>query len=174
MTEGGIRQFTPTSLKTLRGHFDGLDSSKHALKWDQLWAEGFAPWDRGLPNPGLVDVLAERKDLFGAPFSADGKRKKALVPGCGMGYDALLISAYGYDTYGLEVSDNALKGAKKFQTESREKEDYMAKDAEVGNGAVRYLAGDFFKDDFLNDVEGEGKFDILFDYTVGNSFKQNG
>lgn len=159
--------FTPDSLETLRSHFVDLDPSKHGSKWNQLWAEKFAPWDRGQPSPALDDVLAERKDLLGSRFIEGGKtRKKALVPGCGMGYDVLLLSAFGYDAYGLELSENALNGARKLHEESKGKEEYRVRDKIVGRGKVTYLSGDFFKHDFLKGVDGEGTFDIIYDYTV--------
>ena len=173
MAQPGSKNFTQFSLQTLRAHFQGLDSSLHGAKWDELWKEGFSPWDRGAPNPALIDVLAERKDLFGSAMFADGKRKKALVPGCGMGYDVLLLSAFGYDAYGLELSDNALKGAREVEEESGGKEEYLEKDLQVGKGRVRFLSGDFFKDGFLGDVEGEGKFDVIYDYTVRSILFKN-
>jgi SAM-dependent methyltransferase len=157
----------PEALATLRGHFLNLDSAQHGAKWDQLWAEDFAPWDRGLPNPALDDALAERRDLFGARVGAHGgARKKALVPGCGRGYDVLLLSAAGYDAYGLELSDTALQGARALERESGGMEEYRVRDAAVGRGRVTYLAGDFFQDDFREGVEGGGKFDLIYDYTV--------
>ncbi|TVY81828.1 putative thiol methyltransferase [Lachnellula suecica] len=161
----GIRTFTPSSLATLRGHFTGLDTSLHGSKWDQLWTENFAPWDRGVPNPALDEVLTERKDLLGSVKLEGGKRKKALVPGCGMGYDVLLLAAHGYDAYGLEISENALKGARKTEAGSAGKEEYAVRDKGVGKGKVTFLSGDYFKDDFVKEVEGDGKFDIIFDYT---------
>ena len=80
------------------------DSASDPRKWSELWDNGdFLPWDRGLHNPALEDLLIERKDLLGPGFveSANGakKLKKALVPGCGRGYDAV----------GLEVSQAAIK-----------------------------------------------------------------
>jgi len=162
--------FNPSSLATLQSHFADLESSKHGEKWDQLWADGFAPWDRGRPNPALDDVLAERRDLFGSCFVNESKiggmRKKALVPGCGIGYDVLLLSAWGYDAYGLELSETALKGARAMEEKSRKLNEYRVRDAAAGKGKVVYLTGDFFKNDFLGLVEGEGTFDVIYDYTV--------
>lgn len=44
---------------------------------------------------------------------------KALVPGCGKGYDVLLLSAFGYDATGLEISSKALEEARKVRFEKR-------------------------------------------------------
>jgi SAM-dependent methyltransferase len=147
----------------LRAHFENHDPASHGQKWDELWRENFAPWDNGLPNPAFVDILNEREDL--SYKKADGSRKKALVAGCGKGYDVLLLSAMGYDAYGLEISDTALQASKKFANENDGKGAYATKEG-VEKGRVTWLAGDFFKDEFLKEVEGEKKFDLFYDYTV--------
>jgi len=81
VTNHEIKTFTLSSLQALQAHSQGLDPSLHGAKWDELWTEEFSPWDRGAPNPALIDVLAKRKDLVGSATLVDGKRKKALVPG---------------------------------------------------------------------------------------------
>jgi hypothetical protein len=35
-----------------------------------------------------------------------------LISQCGQGYDVLLLSAFGYDAYGLDSSSAALDGAR--------------------------------------------------------------
>jgi SAM-dependent methyltransferase len=143
----------------VRAHFTGADLSAHASKWDDLWKEGFVPWDKGFPSPALVDFL--RGDLFPAKQG----RKKALVPGCGKGYDVLLLSSWGYDAYGLDVSEKALEGARQTQKEAEDQDIYKTKEG-VQKGSVIWLSGDFFKSEFLKDVEGEPNFDLIYDYTV--------
>lgn len=88
-----------------------------------------------------------------------------MVPGCGKGYDVLLLSAFGYDAYGLEISSNALEAARRTEKEMDGKGDYEMREG-VEKGRVTWLAGDFFADAFLKDVEGEGAFDLIYDYTV--------
>ena len=97
----------------LMSHFAD-DSAAKPDRWSALWDKGdFLPWDRGQPNPALIDVLADRQDLIGDRMkedaSGDKRRKKALVPGCGRGYDVLLLASFGYDAYGFEVSENRCK-----------------------------------------------------------------
>jgi hypothetical protein len=161
---------SPEPPSRLRQHFAGQDPAKHGQKWDELYREGFTPWDRGGPNPALVDLLTARKDLFGDVFVGDPvcgvRRKRALVPGCGRGYEVLLFSAFGYDAYGLEISESALVEARKTQGLVEGEELYKARDASVGKGSVSWLAGDFFKDEALKGLDGDGKFDLLYDYTV--------
>lgn len=152
----------PTDARArLRAHFTGADLAAHPSKWDDLWREGFAPWDKGFPNPALVDLLSERGDLFP---EKEG-RKKALVPGCGKGYDVLLLSSWGYDAFGLDVSEKALEGARQTEKDAEGQVIYKTKD-EVQKGSVTWLSGDFFKNEFLKDVDGEPNFDLIYDYTV--------
>lgn len=151
-------------------HFAG-DVAQHQDRWSNLWDQGdFLPWDRGAPNPALVDLLSDRQDLIG-PSTADNhtneqggrRRKKALVPGCGRGYDVLLLASFGYDAYGLEVSESAVKMARKEQETNGHK--YPASDASVGAGKVLFLKGDFFRDEWAKTIDEEATFDLIYDYT---------
>ena len=152
----------PTDARSqLSAHFSARDISAHPEGWDELWVNGYIPWDKGFPSPALVDLLEERKHLLPSKHG----RKKALVPGCGKGYDVLLLSAWGYDAYGLDFSTNALEGAKHVEKEFDGKGIYETKEGET-KGKVVWVAGDFFKDEFLNVVDGEPKFDLIYDYTV--------
>lgn len=157
------QQDKPTDARSrLKSHFEGQDFGAHGKKWDELWEEGFIPWDKGSPSPALIDLLSDRDDLF--PIKKG--RKKALVPGCGKGYDVLLLSAWGYDAYGLELSSKALESAKAVEKEKTRSGEYETKKG-VERGDVRWLSGDFFENDFLSQVgEGAETFDLIYDYTV--------
>ncbi|CAD6450104.1 2d253a80-84c3-4904-8f10-60554383f903 [Sclerotinia trifoliorum] len=148
----------------IKAQFEGHDTAQHGEKWDQLWKDKVTPWDNESPNPALIDILNEREDLVSK--KADGSRKKALVAGCGKGYDVLLLSAMGYDAYGLDISQTGLQGAKDTEKEKDGKGLYEPKDG-IEKGKVTWIAGDFFKDDFLTIVEGEKRFDLIYDYTFG-------
>ncbi|TVY52571.1 Thiocyanate methyltransferase, partial [Lachnellula suecica] len=101
----------PTDARArLLSHFTNVDTAQHPSKWDELWKDDFLPWDKGFPNPALVDLLDERQGLFSPPPVR--RKRKALVPGCGKGYDVLLLAAHGYDAYGLEYSTKALESAR--------------------------------------------------------------
>jgi len=148
----------PTSLSD---HFKGQNPSVHGQKWDELWDHEFTPWDRGFPSSALTDFLSERKEIL----PSKTQRKKALVAGCGRGYDVLLLSSWGFDAYGLDVSSKALEVAKGVQKEVDGEGVYETKEG-VEKGRVSWIAGDFFKEDFLEEVEGEPVFDFIYDYTV--------
>jgi methyl halide transferase len=153
----------------LVSHFHGHDASVHTNRWQALWEEAYTPWDRGQPSPALIELLEERKDLVGGCWTVDpalGKRRKrALVPGCGKGYDVLILSAFGYDAYGLDVSSAAMQAAEDHEKLMSSDDVYKARDL-GGKGKVHWITADFFKDDFLKDIGGDGTFDLLFDYTV--------
>lgn len=150
----------------LKEHFNAYSGDKYAQGWAKLWEDGsFLPWDRGRPSPALIDTLENHQGLIGRAV-LDGRRKKALVPGCGRGVDVLLLESFGYDAIGLEVSEDAVKAAKEYAKDSGS--EYPAKDKGAGKGSSKFVHGDFYKDDFLRDAglkEGE-RFDLIYDYTV--------
>lgn len=145
-----------------------IPESEHGKGWSKLWDEGdFLPWDRGIPNPALVDILEERQDLIGPPLIEENgkmRRKRALVPGCGRGYDVLLLASYGYDAYGLEISESAIQRCEDEKKENGGK--YTAKDEKIGSGKTKFIVGDFFSDSWMKEVDGAGKFELIYDYTV--------
>ncbi|MBO0812493.1 MAG: class I SAM-dependent methyltransferase [Microlunatus sp.] len=68
------------------------------------------PWDRELPNPLLIEWLANH------PLESAGQR--AIVVGCGLGNDAELIAARGFDTTAFDISPTALDLARRRYPES--------------------------------------------------------
>lgn len=158
----------------LRSHFIGHDASNYAQRWDSLWSEGtFLPWDRGHANPALIDTLTQRgHDLLPRPQDDNkgGKRARALVPGCGKGYDVALFAAHGYDAYGLEISEHAVKAAEKYLADPGEgplEGEYKVKGQTGGMGETKCVLADFFADAWLEQVGGLGQgFDIIYDNTV--------
>ena len=156
----------------LKSHFAG-DVAKHQSKWSDLWDKGdFLPWDRSMPNPALADTLTDRQELLGTCFveddSGNKRRKRALVPGCGKGYDVLLLASFGYDAFGLEVSETAVKRAYEEQNANGHK--YPVSNESSEAGAVKFIQGDFFGTDWMINIEGDGKVDLIYDYTVREPF----
>ncbi|KAF2435499.1 S-adenosyl-L-methionine-dependent methyltransferase [Tothia fuscella] len=157
----------PDDRERLRQHFLRENTPQ---RWDDLWKAGsFLPWDRKTPNPALIDVLETRKDLLGDPFinEKDGtkRKKKALVPGCGRGYDVYLLAAFGYDAYGLEGSKHAIEACEGLREELKTKDEYAVRDEKNGKGEVKFLFGDFFQGEWETNGAGAGDFDIVYDYT---------
>jgi methyl halide transferase len=156
-----------TDRERLRNHF-AVENTPN--RWDDLWSTGtWLPWDRGTPNPALIDVLTTKSELLGSALVTDenGKtrRKRALVPGCGKGYDIFLFAAFGYDAYGLEGSKHAVEACERFRGEAEEKEEYKIRNEEAGRGEVKFVLGDFFSKEWEKE-SGEEQFDVIYDYTV--------
>ncbi|TGZ78376.1 S-adenosyl-L-methionine-dependent methyltransferase [Ascodesmis nigricans] len=134
----------------LKTHFS-IPVEQHGDAWSSLWSTGtFLPWDRGLSNPALVDLL----DSPTAPFKLR-PGQTVLVPGCGRGYDVHLFATYGLEAEGLEIAPDAVRMAREWiETELKKRE------LPEGGKAVM-KEGDFYKRDW----EREGGYDYVFDYT---------
>lgn len=147
----------------LRQHFQNQPAEAHTGRWDAMWQQKVTPWDRSEPNPALIDALNEKSDILGS--STEGgdanRRKKALVPGCGRGYDVLLLASHGYDAYGLDVSQTAIDACRELNIHQGDDDTtYPVKDAQIGRGSRNFLLADFFQDD-LSSLTGGGSFDGL-------------
>jgi methyl halide transferase len=172
MSSDQVKKSVMEARARLQGHFQEYSGEKYGDGWEQLWAKGdFLPWDKGAPNPALIDTLIERQDLVGnALVAMDGKlrRKRALVPGCGRGVDVLLLKSFGYDAVGLEYSEAAVKACQIYEEEHGS--EYQLQEKALGEGTAQFVVGDFFKDNWLQEKAGiEGPFDLIYDYTVSIS-----
>jgi SAM-dependent methyltransferase len=155
----------------LQSTFHGSTLNDHGDKWDALWKESYTPWDRGGPSLALADLIREHPELF-PPHNRGARRKTALVPGCGRGYDVLLLSALGYDVIGLDYSAVAVREAATNEQRvlgGRDKELYDSFVGHEGRGAVSWKEGDFFEDSWVVLVS-RVHYDLIYDYTV--SFHQ--
>lgn len=98
------------------------------------------------------------------------------MPGCGKGYDVVMLALHGYDTYGLDVSEKAVEAARQYAaTELRDPSAYNFRDTSASNhllesatrGTATFLVGNFFEQKWEAHLapEGEQKFDFVYDYT---------
>ncbi|KAI1500803.1 S-adenosyl-L-methionine-dependent methyltransferase [Biscogniauxia marginata] len=147
--------------------FKDTTSSEYASRWNVCWGEERTPWDRGGPSWALYDLLKEKPELFS--FPDEGVRKTALVPGCGTGYDVLLLGAFGFDVCGLDISPKATAAAKKHAGEATAK-GFPYEPPDGGRrGVITWLTGNFLEDEWLGAVAAAvgvpAKFDLIFDYT---------
>ncbi|CAL2275576.1 unnamed protein product [Prunus armeniaca] len=105
--------------------------------WDKCWEQGLTPWDLGQPTP----VIAHLHRQGALP------KGRALVPGCGTGYDVVAIASPERHVTGLDISENAIKKAAELFSSIPE---------------ARYYS--FLKVDFFTWHPTE-LFDLIFDYT---------
>ncbi|KAL0341391.1 UNVERIFIED_CONTAM: putative thiol methyltransferase 2 [Sesamum radiatum] len=105
--------------------------------WDKCWEDGLTPWDLGSPTPVLVHL----NDTGSLP------KGRALVPGCGSGYDVVAIASAEHHVVGVDLSDNAIKRATELSSRSPNAEHFT-----------------FLKTDFFTWCPTQ-LFDLIFDYT---------
>lgn len=151
----------------LASEFENRTPDDHGEGWSKLWNEGYVPWDRGQASPALVDLLEGKADMLNG-FNADGSRKKALVPGCGRGYDVILLALHGYDAYGLDLAPKAVEEAKQLAAKdlSNPPPEYFGgkyNKPSGGIGSVTFIEGDFFTNTWQGVAASQ--FDLIYDYT---------
>jgi methyl halide transferase len=105
--------------------------------WENRYQTKDMPWEKGEPSPGLVDFLAEHREL---------PRNKVCIPGCGTGHDVREWAKAGFHAYGFDIAPSAIEL-------SREKT------AAAGLNATFQL-GNFLQD------EPPFQFDWIFEHTL--------
>ncbi|RHY68587.1 hypothetical protein DYB34_008831 [Aphanomyces astaci] len=93
-------------VKLLRRHF----FDKVGRDWEKAWTQQVTPWELQGVNPSFVEGLALLPPSTNDPQV--GGRRKALVPGCGSGFDLLHLHAQGWDATGLDISSTAIDVAR--------------------------------------------------------------
>lgn len=114
------------------------DRNGASMSWSDAWERGETPWDAGAPCPELERLVEEGALPEG----------RALVPGCGSGYDVFALAGEDCRAVGLDVAPGA---AERFESLR----------AELGVPAewVEFVVEDFF------DYQPESLFDVVWDYT---------
>jgi len=112
--------------------------------WDNAWKQDVTPWNAGKFQPPLKELITSQ--MVDLP-----RNGRALVPGCGRGYESVLIaSLLGLKTLGIDISPTAVQVANDIHANSL-----------VGSpGQVEFKVVDFFK----YTVSNEDRYDIIFDY----------
>lgn len=72
-----------------------------AERWGARYAAGDTPWDKGRAHPELV----ARLEAGDAELVPEGDGARALVAGCGRGYDALALARAGWRVTAVDVVD---------------------------------------------------------------------
>jgi len=123
-------------------------------RWAQIWDNGLAPgqaFDAKVSSPLLVKYIAEGKVPEG----------RALVPGCGRGYDVTVLSTPTRAVLGLDIAEKAVQAARERMAALPESECYK-------QNAV-FSTSSFFGLDAqpvpLPLDESSTQFDFIYDYT---------
>jgi SAM-dependent methyltransferase len=69
--------------------------------WEERFAAGDTPWDRGESSPQLAAWLS----------AGDLRPCRILVPGCGSGYEVADLALAGFEVTGLDYADAAIARA---------------------------------------------------------------
>lgn len=197
--------------------FRGMPPGLHNMMWDAIYIGENIHFDRGGCDhdelsstinvfrslltgraPRLYQLTSwvghglghegTRAALSQAPAtSSEGLKKKALVPGCGQGYDAVsLAKLHGYDVVGLDVSNQAislaedylrstntlLRGMREPKKKDWDDQQWAKRREQLPQLAeqtdkVRFILGDFLLDDWEIEA-GTDKFDLIYDYQVSD------
>ena len=67
--------------------------------WQERFATGEIPWDRGQANAQVARWIAE---------GALARGNRVIVPGCGQGWEVAALAAAGIDVIGIDYSSAAL------------------------------------------------------------------
>jgi methyl halide transferase len=109
------------------------------MSWEDAWRQGRTGWDAGASAPALIEHLQQREVRSG---------ERALVAGCGSGYDVFALAEAGVLTHGVDIAPTAAQ---------RFKECRDARGLDPAQAQIHI--GDFFE------IELPGRFELAFDYT---------
>ncbi|KAJ8774210.1 hypothetical protein K2173_009641 [Erythroxylum novogranatense] len=132
-----VEQTTTIKFKPEVNRVQGILDSDPSVGWEKCWEEGLTPWDLGQPTPILIQ-LHETGSL---------PKGRALVPGCGSGYDVVAIACPDRYVVGLDISEKAIKKAEQLSS--------LLPNA-------NYFT--FIREDFFS-WRPPKLFDLIFDYT---------
>ncbi|KAJ6420405.1 hypothetical protein OIU84_027863 [Salix udensis] len=105
--------------------------------WESCWEQGLTPWDLGHPTP----IILHLHQTGALP------KGRALVPGCGSGYDVVAMACSERYVVGLDFSHTANEKA-----------------VELSSSSPNSSYFTFLKEDFFTWQPPE-LFDLIFDYT---------
>jgi methyl halide transferase len=72
------------------------------MDWNTCYENKETPWDKGQPTPVLAELMARHPSLL---------QGRVLVPGCGLGHDALALSQAGCEVTGADIAALAIEKA---------------------------------------------------------------
>mmetsp|Transcript_1689 Transcript_1689/g.2222 ORF Transcript_1689/g.2222 Transcript_1689/m.2222 type:complete len:286 (-) Transcript_1689:2515-3372(-) len=127
-------------------HEDHATRNGKSLYWEQLWKHGVIRgkgFDNGKACVALEAYLNETDLLESGTLGG----KKALIPGCGRGYDCVLLASKGFQVVGVEIAKSATEIAK----------NWIAQQSDQQNEQITIIHKNFF--------EVSDSYDLIFDCT---------
>mmetsp|Transcript_20314 Transcript_20314/g.29163 ORF Transcript_20314/g.29163 Transcript_20314/m.29163 type:complete len:229 (+) Transcript_20314:73-759(+) len=122
-------------------------SEREHPRWEEMWQEGISPGDKFdiyEPLPALKQMVKEGTVPTG----------RALVPGCGRGYDVLLLATSDRVAIGVDLSNTAIQAAKEYYQS-------VPDDKKPPHESVVFKQASFF--DLPEDPPNQ--FQFIYDYT---------
>jgi len=138
-----VRQFTVEGRKEQ----DKVDELNHK-RWIDMWEAGIAPgqvFDAAAASPLLSKYIDEGRIPVG----------RALVPGCGRGYDVTALATPDRYVLGLDIAEKAVEAA-------RERRDSLSLEQCACKENADFQTTSFFE---LDVSDPKNKFDFIYDYT---------
>ncbi|MBW0471656.1 hypothetical protein O181_011371 [Austropuccinia psidii MF-1] len=124
-----------------------LPGADPSAGWQDAWEAGIIPWDKGQVQHALEELFTEN----GAEWGFESVRLgRALVPGCGRGYDVLFLTRRVKECWGIDVSRKAIEMAKAWAEAQADTEDCVFS---------------FHVEDFFKFAIPPGSFDLAYDYS---------
>lgn len=82
------------------------------MDWEQHYQDGHTPWDKGAAAPPLREWIRSNASTLNG---------SVLVPGCGLGHDALEIAntTEANEIVGIDISPSAVEAARKESSSNR-------------------------------------------------------
>ena len=141
-----VQEFTPS-----KPQFEGEEN-----RWELRWKHGQTGWDLGKRHPELYRLHKDLSSALYQDLKLENGFKKALVPGCGSGYDVFsLCEIAGMErVVGLDVAPTANERANQLRAEM----------GEPYSSVAQFLVGNFFEFGRQGEHLSE-TFDLCFDYT---------
>lgn len=121
-----------------RAHIIDTIKESGPAGWEALWQAKTTPWDAGQCNPAFAELIS----------SGQLPEGRALVPGCGSGYDVFALASPTRLAVGLDISETAVAKARELQRQMGVPEDRAS----------------FANKDFFQLPEDE-KYNVVYDYT---------
>ena len=155
-----MQQMRSLSVKKCIYTIAAFSSSSHGLaptagtteyansRWSEIWNNGLQPgerFDASSPSPALWKLIKENK-------IPDGR---ALVPGCGRGYDVAALASSSRYALGIDIVDKAVDDANSYL---KSLPDNLR--PPLGQGEVK--VANFFE---LPTAKLEDKWNFIYDYT---------